>query len=199
MKNIFSFFVIVFLVSFCAQKTIKDRNVSSNPVISFDPTQEKMLSLPPTQCPPDTQLQSGIVDVDIQKCLKNYIHEKTTHGVTRARICFPPETKHEARLRIPPQNRIYDVILKSIYLPTNDAESRVVLKLNHAYYSIQWEGPTSVSAKEVQAKIKSTPLPKKVSLERCECDTSQFSNEECLKKLSPLAGLEQTYFMVLPQ
>lgn len=183
----------------CAQKTIKNRDVSSEHMISFDPIQEEMLTLPPSQCPPDTQLQSGVVEVQIQKCLKNYIHEKTEHGVTRSRVCFPPETKHEARLRIPPANRIYVALLKKVYFPSDETNARVVLKMNHAYYSVEWDGPSSVPAQDVKAKIKSTPFPKKVSLERCECDTSKFSNDECLRKLSPIIETEETYFVSLPQ
>lgn len=194
-----TFLIIPLIFISCSHSAPQARKPSSEEWIQFDPDHEEMLPLPASQCPPDTQLKSGTVDLKVQQCLKNYIHEKTEYGVTRSRICFPPETKHEAQLRFPPKNKIYASVLKKVYFPTSEQDASVVLLLNHAYYSLKWDGPATFTAAQVKEKFKNTPLPQKVTLERCECDTSQFSNDECMSKLAPLLQQEQIYKVGFPQ
>lgn len=204
MKTFFKILIFAHLIS-CTSSTPK-RTISSDVIIpinhlSTDPS--GVLALPPFQCPEGTSLESAVIEVNLSRCLKEYIHREVSHGITRERICFHTGTKHESRMRMGQKNKIYAALVKKIQFPIAQKEAHVSLNLNHAYYSLEWKTDTkdpslqeAPTKKEVLQAFRDTPLPKKVSLERCECDLTQISNEHCLQQIGPLLQQEQVYRFV---
>lgn len=190
----------LFLAS-CAHLSDRPRHPTSLPatIINLDPKKNDSLPLPPSTCPEGTVLQSHTALVDIKSCLKNYIHHKSQYGVARDRICIPPETQFERGLRLnPPSGKIYSSLQKVAYFPILGKSAHAALRINHAYYSLEWLPETeadSPNKETVKSDLQSLPLPKTVSLERCECDLKQWSQEQCLEKLGPLVNTVTSYLV----
>lgn len=202
MKFFFNILTIAYFIG-CASATPKRSTSSENIVVRISsPTADPggALILPPFQCPAGTTLQSAAVDVNLSRCLQEYIHRESSHGLIRERICFHTGTKHESRMRMGQKNKIYAALVKKIQYPIPEQNAYVSLNLNHAYYSLEWKPESTEvastdlpSKKEVIETFRQIPLPKKVSLERCECDLTQISKEDCLQRIAPLLQLEQIY------
>ncbi len=204
MKMIFKIFIFAQFVS-CTSPAPK-RSTSSENLITITSTSGDTtgaLSLPQFQCPEGTTLQAAVVEVNLQRCLKEYVHRESSHGIVRERICFHTGTKHESRMRMGQKNKIYAALIKKIQYPVAQKNAYVSLNMNHAYYSVEFkiDSPEAEmpSKKEVLQAFQETPLPKKLSLERCECDLTQFSNDECLNRLGPILQMEQTYRYTTPE
>lgn len=144
-------------------------------------------SLQVQKCPPKTELISIETQVSVDQCLRDYVHNKTTHGVTRKYTCFHTGTAHERSLRVPRQGQIYTSLLNTISFPNAEGTARVDLISNHAFYRLQWvshKKDNSPSPKEVHKAFRSIKLPEKVLLERCVCNTKKYGEETCLNFLS---------------
>jgi hypothetical protein len=197
--RIFVFLNLVFtMIVACVHSQKVERKVAATPeVLSFTSPVE-FLPLQPYSCPAGTHLASGAVEVSVDDCLRNYIHRETQHGIIREQICMPSETRHERSLLNPSAGKIYAAVMRNIFFPTSKSNLFVVLKLNQAYYSLQMREGTaasSLSADDVRKAFREVALPQKVNLERCECDLSTSTEQDCLNRLQPLFQRSLDYFV----
>ncbi len=149
-------------------------------------TQTLAFSVQP-QCPERTERAAFTTTVDINRCLSNYVHDRTEHGVRRHLWCYDSHKSHERFLRnnMYPQKMFLDQNIR-YELPTHDPEIRLQLVTNASFYYIQGiaSDGTEVSADDMRQALQSVaglhgaPL----SLFRCECRLNQAELENSMNQ-----------------
>ena len=193
----FIFFIAIGLATFavasCVSKPIAGNGrllASSDQVFVFDQN---------PQCLEGTKLESFDTQIDINQCLKDYIHDKTEHGVRRNYYCAHGRKSHERHLRknMYPKKLFMDQLVQ-YWVRTSDPDIFVVIGTNASFYYLQGvvDSDNKVSANEMKEAIKSVVglHDSVISLNRCECEVDQKkqqeSMEECASKLGKNPRLE---------
>ncbi len=181
LKRFYKLVALLVLAASCQSPEVQsgDRRPANKP-------QSLAFSVQP-HCPERTERAAFNTTVDINRCLNNYVHDRTEHGVRRHLWCYDSHQSHERFLRnnMYPQKMFLDQNVR-YELPTNHPKIRLQLVTNASFYYIQ--GVTSegleVSPEDMRQAIQSvTGLHgATLSLFRCECSLNQAELENSMNQ-----------------